>query len=348
MKKVLLGLSGGVDSATAVALLKEKGYEVIGITFKFIDDFDTTDAENIAKKLGIEHHIADYRTKFKETIIDKFVNEYRKGLTPNPCVMCNKEIKMNFLYQEMLKLNCDYISTGHYAKIINGSLFKSKDENKDQTYFLCEVSKEILSKLILPLEGLDKEEVRLIAAKYNLEVASKKDSTDVCFIKEKSLKDFLKKYIPNEPGKVINIDTNEIIGEHNGIMNYTIGQRKGLNIGGTEDKMFVVGKDYEKNIIYVSLGENNEYLISTSCLIENVNYLKNEKITNCTAKFRYRSQEYNVELNWLEENKIIVNYPQGIKSVTPGQACVFYKDEECLGGGIIKEVRKNNEKLWYL
>lgn len=348
MKRVAIGISGGVDSATAAALLKEQGYEVVGITFKFTDDFNEDDAVKVAKKLEIEHHVIDYRKEFKETIIDQFIADYNHGITPNPCVMCNKEIKLNFLYKQMLKYNCDFIATGHYSKIINGNLFKSKDENKDQTYFLCEVPKEILEKLILPLEGLEKDEVRLIAEKYNLEVAHKKDSTDVCFLSKTKLKDFLKEYIPNNPGKVINVETNEVMGEHIGLMNYTIGQRRGLNIGGTEEKMFVVGKDISKNILYICLGETNDYLISTSCLIENVNYLKENKVTKCMAKFRYRSKETEVELEWLNNNKVIVKYPQGIKSVTPGQACVFYNKDECLGGGIIKEVRKNDKKLWYV
>ena len=154
--------------------------------------------------------------------------------------------------------------------------------------------------------------------------------------------------MPNQPGDVINIDTNEIIGKHIGLMNYTIGQRKGLNIGGTEDKMFVVGKDLEKNILYICLGEDNDYLISTSCLVDNVNFLGDKKIEKCTAKFRYRQEDIPVELEWLDNNEVIVKYNQGVKSVTPGQACVFYNGEECLGGGIIKEVRKNNNKLWYL
>ena len=322
MKRVAIGISGGVDSAAAAALLKEQGYEVVGITFKFTDDFNEDDAVKVAKKLEIEHHVIDYRKEFKETIIDQFIADYNHGITPNPCVMCNKEIKLN--------------------------LFKSKDENKDQTYFLCEVPKEILEKLILPLEGLEKDEVRLIAEKYNLEVAHKKDSTDVCFLSNTKLKDFLKEYIPNNPGKVINVETNEVMGEHIGLMNYTIGQRRGLNIGGTEEKMFVVGKDISKNILYICLGETNDYLLSTSCLIENVNYLKEEKVTKCMAKFRYRSKETEVELEWLNNNEVIVKYPQGIKSVTPGQACVFYNKDECLGGGIIKEVRKNDKKLWYV
>ena len=158
----------------------------------------------------------------------------------------------------------------------------------------------------------------------------------------------MKNYLPNQPGNVVNIETNDIIGKHIGLMNYTIGQRKGLNIGGTKDKMFVVGKDLSKNILYISLGEDNEYLISDSCLVDNINYLGDNKITECSAKFRYRQKDVPVSLEWLDDGNAIVKYPQGVKAVTPGQACVFYDGEECLGGGIIKEVRKNGQKLWYL
>lgn len=348
MKRVAIGLSGGVDSATSVALLKEQGYEVVGITFKFIDEFEQTDAINAAKKLEIEHHVIDYREEFKKTVLDKFITDYSRGITPNPCVTCNRDAKLLFLYQQMQKLDCEYIATGHYAKLVDGHLFKSKDENKDQTYFLSQVPKEILSKLLLPLEGLEKNQVREIAKKYDLEVATKKDSTDVCFLGQKNLKDFLEEYIQNKPGDVVNIENNKVIGKHNGLMNYTIGQRKGLNIGGTEERMFVVGKNLEENILYICLGENSDYLISTSCHVDKVNYLGDEKVTKCTAKFRYRQKEVEVELEWLNDKEVIVKYPQGVKRVTPGQACVFYNKEECLGGGIIKEVRKEDKKLWYI
>ena len=346
MKRVLVGMSGGVDSSTAVILLQKQGYEVVGITFQFIDNFDPTDAIEVAKKLNIEHHIADYRKEFKKEIIDRFIDDYKNGLTPNPCVNCNRICKFKFLFENMEKYNCDYIATGHYAIIKDGKLYKSENKSKDQSYFLCELPKEKLSKILFPLEGLEKDKVREIASKIELPVSNKKDSFDVCFIND-SFRKFMKENSNENKGKVVNIKTNEIIGEHIGLTNYTIGQRKGLNIGGTEDKMYVVGKDIEKNILYIALGEDNEYLKSDSCLLEKVNSL-GEKITKCTAKFRYRQQDVPVELEWLDNGEVIVNYPKGVKSVTPGQACVFYNGDECLGGGIIKEVRKNNKKLWYL
>lgn len=347
MKKVIVGMSGGVDSSVTAYLLQKEGYEVIGVTFRFIENFDSTDAENVAKKLNIEHHVLDYRDIFKNKIISKFIEDYKNNLTPNPCINCNRDIKEKLLFDLMIEYNCDYIATGHYAKIINGNLYKSKDNSKDQTYFLSMVNKDKLSKLLLPLEEIDKTEVRKIAKEIGLDIADKKDSTDVCFISSK-FKEYLTQHIDKKEGNIVDIETNKVVGKHNGLSLYTIGQRRGLNIGGTEDRAFVVGKNQEKNILYIGIGDNNEYLISDSCIVEEFNYLKDEKVTTCKAKFRYRQEEVDVNIEWLDDNRIKVNYPQGEKRVTPGQACVLYKENECLGGGIIKEVQKNNKKLWYV
>lgn len=346
MKKVILGMSGGVDSSVAAILLKNQGYEVIGVTFIFTDNFDTTKAKEVCNKLNIKHYIEDYRKQFKETVIDNFINDYKNGITPNPCVLCNKEVKFNFLYENMIKYDCDYIATGHYAKIIDNKLYKSNDLNKDQTYFLASLKKEQLSKVLLPLEGIDKQTVRKIAKEYDLINAEEKDSTDICFID--NFKGFISSVIVNKKGDVVDINTNKIIGKHEGLSRYTIGQRKGLNIGGTTDRMFVVGKDLDKNILYIAIGENNEYLYSDSCIIKNVNWINNDEIINCKAKFRYRQQDNDVFIKYLDNNKVLVTYKEKIKSVTPGQACVFYNNDECLGSGIIDEVFKNNKKIWYL
>ncbi len=346
MKKVVIGMSGGVDSSVAAVLLQEQGYEVIGVSFRFTEEFDDTDAKKVASLLGIEHHTLDYRKEFKEKVIDKFLDDYKNGLTPNPCVNCNKVCKFKFLFDCLDKFDCDYIATGHYAKIEDNKLYVSVDENKDQSYFLYSLPKDRLSKIIFPLEGKTKDEIREIARIHNLENSDKKDSFDVCFITD-SFRDYMKSF-GSTPGDVVNIDTNEVIGKHIGLMYYTIGQRRGLDIGGTEDRMFVVGKDLKKNILYICIGSDNDYLISDSCIIDEVNYLGDEKVTKCTAKFRYRQKDNDVELEYLDNGEILVKYPQGVKSVTPGQACVLYNGEECLGGGIIKEVRKNGKKLWYL
>lgn len=346
MKTVVVGISGGVDSSVAALLLKQQGYKVIGITFIFTKDFDCSDAINVCKKLKIEHHIIDYQEIFKKEVIDKFINDYNSGLTPNPCVLCNKQVKFNFLYEAMTKFGADYIATGHYARVLDGKLYKSKDNQKDQTYFLCNITKDQLQRTLFPLEGIDKSLVRQIARDNHLDNATKKDSLDVCFITN-TFKEYISNQMQNKKGPIVNIITSEIIGTHDGLTHYTIGQRRGLNIGGTTDRMYVVGKDTDKNILYIAIGDNNDYLISTSCTLENVNIFSSIKPINCTAKFRYRQEEIAVSLKWLGNTKVEVMY-EGVKAVTPGQTCVFYSGQECLGGGIIKEVKKNGEKLWYL
>ena len=366
-KKVVVGMSGGVDSSVSAILLQKQGYEVIGLFMRNWDSLadgeldgpttstgqcpqeaDYDDAKAVCDKLGIPLYRKDFIKEYWDYVFTYFLDELKNGRTPNPDIMCNKYIKFDMFAKEARKLGADYIATGHYARMNNGHLLRGIDSNKDQTYFLSQVSKEQLENVLFPVGDMEKKDVRKIAEEYELITAKKKDSTGICFIGERNFKNFLKNYLPNQPGDVINIDTNEVIGKHIGLMNYTIGQRKGLNIGGTKDKMFVVGKDLEKNILYICLGEDNDYLISTSCLVDNINYLGDEKLENVTAKFRYRQEDIPVHLEWLENGEVLVRYEQGVKSVTPGQACVFYNKEECLGGGIIKEVRKNDKKLWYL
>lgn len=366
-KKVVVGMSGGVDSSVSAILLQKQGYEVIGLFMRNWDSLadgeldgpttstgqcpqeaDYDDAKAVCDKLGIPLYRKDFIKEYWDYVFTYFLDELKNGRTPNPDIMCNKYIKFDMFAKEARKLGADYIATGHYARMNNGHLLRGIDSNKDQTYFLSQVSKEQLENVLFPVGDMEKKDVRKMAEEYELITAKKKDSTGICFIGERNFKNFLKNYLPNQPGDVINIDTNEVIGKHIGLMNYTIGQRKGLNIGGTKDKMFVVGKDLEKNVLYICLGEDNDYLISTSCLVDNINYLGDEKLENVTAKFRYRQEDIPVHLEWLENGEILVRYDQGVKSVTPGQACVFYNKEECLGGGIIKEVRKNDKKLWYL
>ncbi len=367
MKKVVIGMSGGVDSSVAAIILQKQGYEVIGLFMRNWDSLadgelngpttksgicpqeeDYNDAKAVCDKLGIKLYRKDFVKEYWNYVFTYFLDELKNGRTPNPDIMCNKYIKFDMFAEEARKLGADYIATGHYARLEDGKLLRGKDDNKDQTYFLSQVSKEQFKNVLFPIGDMIKPEVRKIAEEYNLITAKKKDSTGICFIGERNFKNFLKNYLPNQPGDVINIDTNEVIGRHIGLMNYTIGQRKGLNIGGTEDKMFVVGKDLEKNVLYICLGEDNDYLITTSAIVDQVNYLGEEKLKKCTAKFRYRQKDIEVELEWLSDTEVLVKYPQGVKAVTPGQACVFYNGEECLGGGIIKEVQKDGKKLWYL
>ena len=366
MKKVVIGMSGGVDSSVAAIELQKQGYEVIGLFMRNWDSLadgelngpttesgicpqeeDYNDAKKVCDKLGIPLHRKDFVKEYYDYVFKYFLDELEKGRTPNPDIMCNKYIKFDMFVKEAEKLGADYIATGHYARIKDGKLLRAVDSNKDQTYFLSQVTKDQLKNVLFPIGDMIKPDVRKVAEEYGLITADKKDSTGICFIGERNLTNFLKNYLPNQSGDVVNIDTNEVIGKHIGLMYYTIGQRRGLNIGGTDERMFVVGKDLKKNILYICIGEDNDYLVSDSCIVDEINYLGEERITKCTAKFRYRQEDIPVELEWLD-NEVLVKYPQGVKRVTPGQACVFYNGEECLGGGIIKEVRKNNEKLWYL
>ena len=365
--KVVIGMSGGVDSSVAAILLQKQGYEVIGLFMRNWDaslnndilgnptldndicpqETDYNDAIKVCEKLGIPLHRIDFVKEYWDYVFTYFLDELKKGRTPNPDIMCNKYIKFDMFVREAKKLGADYIATGHYARIVDGKLYKAIDDNKDQSYFLSQVSKEQLSNVLFPVGELTKPEVRKIAEEYDLVTASKKDSTGICFIGERNFKNFLKNYLPNIPGDVVNIETNEILGKHIGLMYYTIGQRKGLDIGGIPDKLFVVGKDLNKNILYVAIGSENEYLKSTSCIIEDINYLSDDRPIKCKAKFRYRQKDIDVELKYLDNGLIEVLY-DNVKSVTPGQACVIYDGDEVILGGIIKEVRKNNEKLWYL
>ncbi len=367
MKKVVVGMSGGVDSSVAAILLKNAGYDVIGLFMRNWDasvnndilgnptlnnnicpqEQDYNDALEVCKKIGIPLHRVDFVKEYWDYVFTYFLDELKLGRTPNPDIMCNKYIKFDMFAKEALKLGADFIATGHYARIQNGKLLRGIDNNKDQTYFLSQLSRQQLSNVLFPVGNLEKTEVREIAQNYGLITASKKDSTGICFIGERNFKKFLSNYLPNIPGDVVDIETNDVLGSHIGLMYYTIGQRRGLNIGGNKDRLFVVGKDISNNILYVA-HSNTDYLISDSAVIDNINWISDNKPSECVAKFRYRQPDNKVSLDYINDNEIIVHYPQGVKAVTPGQACVFYLDDECLGGGIIKEVRKSNKKLWYL
>ncbi len=365
--KVVIGMSGGVDSSVAAIKLKEAGYEVIGLFMRNWDagvnndilgnptlnnnicpqEQDYNDAQEVCKKLDIPLYRVDFVKEYWDYVFTYFLDELKKGRTPNPDIMCNKYIKFDAFVNEAKKLGADYIATGHYARMENGRLLRAVDDNKDQTYFLSQLTPEQLKNVLFPIGDLPKPEVRKIAEKYNLITASKKDSTGICFIGERNFKQFLKNYLPNIPGDIVDIESNKVLGKHIGLMYYTIGQRKGLDIGGYSNKLFVVGKDLDKNILYVCEGEDNDYLKSTSCIIDNVNYISDKRPVKCTAKFRYRQKDNDVELEYLDNGEILVKY-DNVKAVTPGQACVVYDGEEVILGGIIKEVRKDNQKLWYL
>ena len=359
MKTVVVGISGGVDSSVAALLLKEQGYNVIGLFMRNWDstinndylgnpnlnnnicpqEEDYNDAKKVCDKLDIPLHRIDFVKEYWDFVFTYFLEELKKGRTPNPDIMCNKYIKFDLFLKEAKKLGADYIATGHYARIIKGKLSRAVDLNKDQSYFLAYVNKNNFKNVLFPIGELEKPMVRKIALEHDLITAKKKDSTGICFIGERNFTKFLENYLPNQPGKIINIETKEVVGEHIGLMYYTIGQRRGLNLGGNLDKSYVVEKDLTNNILYVASGDENNYLYSSSAIIENFNFLTDDKPTSCTCKFRYRQKDIEVQVEYLRGNSLKVFYNHA-KAVTPGQFCVLYDKETCLGGGIIQQVFK--------
>ena len=361
MTKVVIGISGGVDSSVAALLLKKQGYEVIGLFMRNWDstinndylgnpnldndicpqEQDYNDALKVCQKLDIPLHRVDFVKEYWDFVFTYFLDELKKGRTPNPDIMCNKYIKFDLFIEKAKELGADYVATGHYARVENGNLLRAKDLNKDQSYFLAYVGKDKFKNVLFPIGDLEKPDVRKIAIEAGLATATKKDSTGICFIGERNFTKFLENYLPNQPGKIVNIETNEVVGEHIGLMYYTLGQRRGLNLGGNEDKSYVVKKDLENNILYVASGDENKYLYSNTAIIEDFNFLTDLKPEKCTTKFRYRQKDIPVNVEYLDNNMIKLTY-EGAKAVTPGQFCVLYLDDICLGGGIIKEVSKTN------
>ena len=363
-KTAVVGMSGGVDSAVSAYLLKSQGYNVIALFMRNWDstingeDFDNkdiicpqerdyNDALEVCKRLDIPLHRVDFIKEYWDYVFKYFLDELEKGRTPNPDLLCNKFIKFDLFKKEAYKLGADYIATGHYARTKDNKLYRAKDLNKDQTYFLADITKDQLENVIFPIGDMTKPEVRKIAEEQGLVVANKKDSTGICFIGERNFQQFVKNFLKPNPGKIIDVKTNEVIGTHNGLMNYTIGQRRNVGISGNADRHFVCGKNVKENILYVTIGDES-YLYSDECIIDNVNFISDLRPTKCSAKFRYRSEDVQVEIEYVENNEIKVKYPSLVKSVTPGQACVLYLDDECLGCGFIKEVYKDGKKLWYL
>lgn len=368
MKKVIVGISGGVDSAVAALILKNEGYDVEGLFMRNWDsnlnndylgnpnnmadicpqEKDYNDALEMCKQIGIKLHRIDFIKEYWDYVFTYFLEELKNGRTPNPDMLCNKYIKFDLFIKEARKLGADYIATGHYARLENGKLLKSIDLNKDQTYFLADVSHKQFKDVLFPVGDYTKPEIRKMAEEANLNIAHKKDSTGICFIGERNYQRFVENYLKPNPGDIIDVETKETIGKHTGLMNYTIGQRRNVGINGNEKRHYVCGKNVEKNILYVAFGEDNKYLYSDECIIEKVNFISNLRPTECCAKFRYRDIDHPVSLEYLDNNKIRVKYKEKVKAVTPGQACVLYLEDECLGCGFIETVRNNGEEIWYL
>lgn len=363
-EKVIIGLSGGVDSSVAAYLLLQDGYDVEAVFMRNWDsatnldykgnptafdevceqEKDYQDAVKVANKLGIKLHRVDFIEDYWDRVFTYFLDEYKKNRTPNPDVLCNNEIKFKAFIDYVEKFDPDYIAMGHYAQVdLSGDtpkLLRGHDNNKDQTYFLSQLRSEQLKHVKFPIGHLNKKEVREIAKREGLATADKKDSTGICFIGERHFSDFLSNYLPAQPGDMKTLD-GKVIKKHRGLMNYTIGQRKGLGIGGTKDTQaawFVVGKDLKTNTLYVEPDGNHPHLYSDEAIITEVIWRGPKIDGDMTAKFRYRQPDQKVSITWLDDQTIRVEYPQGIKAVTPGQVCAFYQNEVCLGAGFIDQV----------
>lgn len=370
--KVIIGLSGGVDSSVGVIKLLEAGYDVEAIFMRNWDsavnndilgnpdlmedvcpqEKDYMDAVNVANQLGIKLHRIDFIEEYWNEVFTYFIDEYKKNRTPNPDILCNKEIKFKAFLKAAEEMGADFIAMGHYARVIHDGnkhyLLRGIDSNKDQTYFLSQLSSKQIAKALFPVGDLNKSEVRKIASDFNLVVANKKDSTGICFIGERNFKEFLKNYIPAHPGNMVT-SSHEIVGKHEGLMYYTIGQRHGLGIGGPGEAWFVIGKNAADNELIVGQGDEQELLYANRAIINNINII-NAPLVNTstlTAKFRYRSQDVGVSIKYLDDNTIEVKTVVPVKAMTPGQACVFYDGEYCLGGGTIDKVYMNDELRRY-
>jgi len=322
--KIICAMSGGVDSSVAAAILKTRGYDVVGVFMLMHKNSNPHDARIVAKKLGIKFKIIDVRREFKKRVVDYFVSEYKKGNTPNPCVECNRWIKFNFLIREMLKQKADYVATGHYAKTKNKKLFTAKDTKKDQTYFLWRLNQKQLSKIIFPLGDYTKEQVRGMARKFNLPVAEKKDSQEICFAVPR------RSFARAKAGDILTTEGKKI-GEHKGLIFYTIGQRKGIKIGGI-GPFYVVDKDFKNNALIVAQSDFNEALYKKEMIVKNVNWISKPKrfSIHCNVKIRYGHKAVPCVVS---KTKIKFLNPQ--RAITPGQSAVFYLKNEVLGGGVI-------------
>ena len=352
-KTVVVGMSGGVDSSVAALLLKEQGYNVVGLFMKNWEETDENgactaeedfdDVVRVCGLLDIPYYTVNFAKEYMDRVFSYFLAEYRAGRTPNPDVLCNREIKFGPFKEYARALGADYIATGHYCGISHEGgvhrLLKAKDANKDQTYFLNQLTQRQLGGVLFPLADLTKAEVRAIAERNGLATARKKDSTGICFIGERNFRKFLQTYLPAQRGKIVTL-AGEEVGEHMGLMYYTLGQRRGLDLGGKkgeDGRWFVVRKDLERNILYVSHGDESP-LLTDGCTVEGMNFIPfppAETAFSCRAKFRYRQGEQGVRVERTGETSLKILFDEPQRAVTEGQYAVLYDETQCLGGGVI-------------
>lgn len=336
MKRVLIGMSGGVDSSVAAYLLKKEGYEVIGLTMSLFPSNNETsieDAKIVCSKLNIKHYVFDFSKEFNNKVIKNFIKCYQNAQTPNPCIECNKYLKFGLMWQKAQELNCDYIATGHYAAIKDNKLCRI-DSPKDQSYFLYKIDKNILPHILFPLNKyINKDEIRKIAEEQNLCVYNKKDSQDICFIPHNDYTSFLEQNLDNLPNKGDFIYHGKVIGQHKGLIYYTIGQRKGLGISYLHP-LYVISLNKENN--QVILGDEEE-LYTKIVNITDINILVDKLPSKAQAKIRYKSKLTSCNIEIIDNNNLRIIFDEPVKSVTPGQSLVLYDNDIVLGGGIIKE-----------
>ncbi len=355
-EKIIVGMSGGVDSSVSAYLLLQRGYRVEGLFMKNWEEDDTeeycsasvdlADAQQVCDRLDIPLHTVNFSSEYWDNVFEHFLHEYRIGRTPNPDVMCNREIKFKAFLDHAQMLGAKRIATGHYVRTRerNGriELLRGKDANKDQSYFLYALNQHQLAHSLFPVGELDKSEVRDIAREQEFVVHGKKDSTGICFIGERKFKDFLQRFIPAQPGKIVSVDGSEL-GEHSGLMYYTIGQRQGLGIGGTEEgsaePWYVVAKVLDQNRLVVAQGVDNPHLYHTHCRITDLHWISQSAGPtpfSCSAKNRYRQRDSDCRFTAIDHSGANVEFSTPQRAVTPGQALVLYAKEQCLGGGTIE------------
>lgn len=355
--KVVVGMSGGVDSSVAALLLIEQGYEVEGLFMKNWDEddgseyctaiADLADAQQVCDKLMIPLHTANFAADYWDNVFEHFLEEYRAGRTPNPDILCNREIKFKVFLDYAQIMGADYIATGHYTRVDNTTttarLLKGLDNNKDQSYFLHAVEGKAFAKSLFPVGELEKPEVRAIADKHGFVTSDKKDSTGICFIGERRFKDFLEQYIPAQPGPMETPD-GAIMGQHHGLMFYTIGQRQGLGIGGVKDSgdapWYTLGKNLERNVLIVGQGSNHPMLFTNQLAASGINWINGQPPASeplqCMAKTRYRQPDQPCTVNVSDDGTCVVTFHEPQRAITPGQSVVFYAEDCCLGGGVIE------------